>query len=167
MPDSTAPPALPTPCSIEIFRRSIPGDMTIVYYVRELPTADVPDPDPLDIIAWDHEFQIYVVITMPDPVRRHLCGSLCVDVDVDTCGPSPDLKFPEEDVPLDPCGDGVYAITFPLAANTFKPKPEDDPNRCGRVYRVCVTVGSHDQCGGPGLIWGHCDTFELTVHPPV
>lgn len=41
------------------------------------------------------------------------------------------------------------------------------PNRCGRVYRLCVTVGSHDPCGGPGLIWGHCDSVEIAVHPPV
>ena len=157
---------MPRPCSVEIFRRSIPGNMTVSYWVRELPTADVPDPNPLDIIAWDQEYQIYVVITIPDPVRRHLCGRLCVDIDVDTCGPSRDLGFPEKEVELDPCGNGVYTILFPLPAGTFAP-PTTDPNRCGRVYRICVTVGSHDLCGGPGLIWGHCDSVEIAVHPPV
>ena len=60
-----------------------------------------------------------MIITMPDPVRRHLCGKLCVDIDVDTCGPAPDLQFPEKEVQLNPCGDGVYPIVFPLPAGTF------------------------------------------------
>jgi hypothetical protein len=154
---------MPKPCSVEIFRRSIPGNMTITYYVRELPSAEVPNPNPLDIIAWDQEYQVVVKIEMPDPVRRHLCGSLCVDIDVDTCGPAPDLQFPEKKIDLNPCGDGVYVVVFSLPANTFR----DDSNRCGRVYRLCVTVGSHDICGGPGLIWGHCDSVEIAVHPPV
>ena len=163
--DLTAVPGLPTPCSVEIFRRSIPGNITISYYVRELPTADIPNPNPLDIIAWDQEYQIIVIITVPDPVRRHLCGKLCVDIDVDTCGPAPDLEFPEKEVQLNPCGNGVYTIVFPLPPGTFT----DARNRCGRVYRICVTVGSHDLCDppGPGLIWGHCDSVEIAVHPPV
>lgn len=155
----------PGHCSVEIFRRSIPGNIEIDYYVRELPTADVPNPDPLDIIAWDQEYQIVVTIEMPDPVRRHLCGTLCVDVDVDTCGPAPDKQFDEEQVPLDPCGNGVYVVVFKLEPNTFK----DESNRCGRVYRICITIGSHDLCTppGPGLIWAHCDSLEIAVHPPV
>lgn len=165
MLDQTAVPADRTPCSVEVFRRNIPGDILIWYYVRELPNPDVPYPDPLDIIAWDQEYQVIVVVRMPDRVRRHLCGTLCVDIDVDTCGPAPDLQFPEKEVRLDPCGRGLYEIVFPLPPNTFA----DPENRCGRVYRLCVTVGSHDLCDppGPGLIWGHCDSVEIAVHPPV
>ncbi len=151
------------PCSVEVFRRSIPGRISIWSYVTEVPNADVPDPDPLDIIAWDQDYVIHVKIEMPDPVRRHLCGTLCVDVDVDTCGPAPDKQFPEKEVPLNPCGDGLYYVDFPLPAGTFT----DDSNRCGRVYRICITVGSHDPCGKPGLIWAHCDSVEIAVHPPV
>ena len=106
---------------------------------------------------------IHVIVEVPDPVRRHLCGKLCVDIDVNTCGPAPDIQFPEKEVNLNPCGDGIYPIDFPLPAGTFA----DTSNRCGRVYRICVTVGSHDICGGPGLIWGHCDSVEIAVHPPV
>ena len=51
MPDQTAVPADRTPCSVEVFRRNIPGDILIWYYVRELPTATSPYPDPLDIIS--------------------------------------------------------------------------------------------------------------------
>jgi hypothetical protein len=155
------------PCSVEIFKRGIPGDVKIYYWVAEQrPTPDKPYPDPVDIISWDETYYVIVYIVIADAVRRHLCGSLCVDIDVDTCGPAPDLQFDEKDVPLDPCGDGKYQIFFELPPNTFKP-PDNYPGRCGRVYRLCVTVGSHDACGGPGLIWGHCDSVEIAVHPPV
>jgi len=164
----TAELASRTPaCSVEIFRRGVPGDVRIWYWVAEShPTADVPYPDPVDIISWDETYYVVVYITLSDAVRRHLCGTLCVDIDVDTCGPAPDLQFPEQDVELNPCGSGFYVVWFRLPAGTFRPPP-GYPNRCGRVYRLCVTVGSHDPCGGPGLIWGHCDSVEIAVHPPV
>jgi len=82
---------------------------------------------------------------------------------VDTCGPAPDLQFDEKTIELDPCGDGRYRVYFELPAGTFT---QDRP-RCGRVYRICVTVGSHDLCRRPGLIWAHCDSLEIAVHPPV
>jgi hypothetical protein len=155
------------PCSVEIYRRGIPGDVKIYYWVSELQsTDDKPYPDPVDIISWDETYYVNVKIVIGDAVRRHLCGALCVDIDVDTCGPAPDLQFDEQDVQLDPCGSGIYTIVFELPPNTFQP-PDGYPARCGRVYRLCVTVGSHDACGGPGLIWGHCDSVEIAVHPPV
>jgi len=166
---TTVAPTYPTPCSIEIFRRSVPGNVVINYYVSESrPTPDTPYPDPVDIIAWDEAYYIVVVITLEDPVRRLFCGYLCVDVDVDTCGPAPDLQFPEKSVLLDPCGTGTYPVYFELPANTFAP-PVGYPNRCGRIYRICITVGSFDLCTppNPGLIWGHCDSVEIAVHPPV
>ena len=155
------------PCSVEIFRRGIPGDVKIWYNVAESrPTPDVPYPDPVEIIAWDQTYYVNVHVRLKGDVRRHLCGKLCVDIDVDTCGRAPDLEFEEEEVELDPCGDGNYVIVFELPPYTFQP-PEDHPARCGRVYRLCVTVGSQDACGKPGLIWGHCDSIEIAVHPPV
>jgi hypothetical protein len=160
----------PGHCSVEIYRRSVPGRVFIDYWVTATrPTNDNPRPDPIDIIAWDETYYVVVCINLEDPVRRLLCGTLCVDIDVDTCGPAPDLQFPEQDVPLDPCSeDGTYCIWFELPAGTFAPPP-DYPNRCGRIYRICITVGSHDLCDppNPGLIWGHCDSLEIAVHPPV
>lgn len=158
---------MPEACSVEVFRRQIPGNVRIWYWVAESrPTNDTPYPDPVDIISWDQTYYVIVYIVLPDPVRRHLCGRLCVDIDVDTCGPAPDLQFPEESVDIQPAGNGVYWVVFTLPPDTFKP-PADYPNRCGRVYTLCVTVGSEDPQGGPGLIWGHCDSVEIAVHPPV
>ncbi len=155
------------PCTVEIFRRDVPGDVRIWHWVTEThPSGDIPYPDPVSIIGWDQGYYVVVYIHLRDAVRRHLCGSLCVDIDIDTCGPSPDMQFPEQRVELEPCGSGWYTVVFELPPNTFRPPPEY-PNRCGRIYRVCVTVGSHDECGHPGLIWAHCDTFDLAVHPPV
>ena len=154
---------MPEPCTVEIFRRGIPGDVKIYYWLAEThPTDDVPYPDPIDIIGEDETLYVIVYVVLESAVRRHLCGTLCVDVDIDTCGPAPDKEFPEQDVDLDPCGDGIYFIYFELPPGTFVPT-----TRCGRVYRICVTVGSHDPCGGPGLIWGHCDSVEIAVHPPI
>jgi hypothetical protein len=154
----------PGHCSVEVFRRNLPGTILIDYWVAESrPTRDSPYPDPVDIISWDQAYYVIVRITLEDLVRRHFCGSLCVDIDVDTCGPAPDIQFPEETVELDPCGTGQYVVVFELPRGTFT---QDRP-RCGRVYRICVTVGSHDLCGHPGLIWGHCDSLEIAVHPPV
>ena len=158
--------AYPGHCSVEIFRRRLPGNVVIDYWVAETrPTDDFPYPDPVDIISWDQTYFVVVDITLEDPVRRHFCGSLCVDIDVDTCGPAPDLQFDEQTVLLDPCGDGKYRVYFELPPGTFT---QDRP-RCGRVYRICVTIGSHDLCvpPNPGLIWGHCDSLEIAVHPPV
>ncbi len=69
-------------------------------------------------------------------------------------------------MPLDPCGHGWYCVVFELPAGTFVP-PANYPARCGRVYRLCITVGSRDACGNPGLIWGTCPSIEIAVHPPV
>jgi hypothetical protein len=160
-------PRLREPCTVEIFQRAIPGDVRIWYYVSEQrPTADAPYPDPVSIISWDQTYFVIVHIRLGDAVRRHLCGKLCVDIDVDTCGPAPDLQFPERDIDLDPCGRGSYVVEFELPPNTFAP-PENYPARCGRVYRICVTVGSKDACGNPGLIWGVCEAVDIAVHPPV
>lgn len=162
-------PGSPEPCSVEVYRRNAPGDVRIWYWVSEKePTDDEPYPDPVNIIGWDQTLYVVIYVHLPDAVRRHFCGTLCVDLDIDTCGPSPDKQFPEKEIELDPCGSGWYRIVFPLEPGTFRPPP-DYPARCGRVYRVCVTIGSHDLCDppGPGLIWGHCDSFELAVHPPV
>jgi hypothetical protein len=160
-------PRLPEPCTVEIFRRAIPGDVRIWYWVAEArPTADVPYPDPVDIISWDQTYFVIVYVQLGAPVRRHLCGKLCVDIDIDTCGPAPDREFPEQDVDLDPCGRGSYYVVFELPPGTFEP-PADHPARCGRVYRICVTVGSKDACGNPGLIWGVCEAVDIAVHPPV
>jgi hypothetical protein len=164
------PPGIAEPCSVEVLHRTIPGDdIKITYWVSEdRPTDDKPYPDARDIISWDKPYYVNVIIEIPDPVRRHLCATLCVDVDADTCGPAPDLQFEEQRVRLDPCGNGEYVIVFELPAGTFEP-PGDYPNRCGRVYTLCVTVGSEDLCDPPrpGLIWGHCDNVEIAVHPPV
>ena len=116
--------------------------MKIWYWVAEShPTADVPYPDPVDIISWDETYYVIVYITLSDAVRRHLCGKLCVDIDVDTCGPAPDLQFPEQDVHLDPCGNGVYYVQFTLPAGTFAP-PRDTP---------AVAAGCTD-CASPSVL---------------
>ena len=134
----------PGHCTVEIFHRTVPGNATIDYWVTATrPTNDVPDPDPLDIIAWDETYYVVVDITLEDLVRRHFCGELCVDIDVDTCGPAPDLQFDEKSVNLDPCGSGKYRVYFELPPNTFAP-PANYPNRCGRIYRICVTIGNAD-----------------------
>src|SRR5262245_13106843 len=68
-------------CSVEIFRRGVPGNVNIWYWVAEVhPTADIPYPDPVDIISWDETYYVIVYITLDDAVRRHLCGKLCVDI---------------------------------------------------------------------------------------
>jgi len=166
MPNQLPTAEYPGHCSVEIFRRNVPGNVLIDYWVAEThPTPDIPDPDPVDIIDWNQTYYVIVDITLQDAVRRHFCGTLCVDIDVDTCGPAPDLQFPEQEVLLDPCGNGRYRVYFELPRGTFT---QDRP-RCGRVYRICVTIGSHDLCTppNPGLIWGHCDSLEIAVHPPV
>lgn len=161
VPDSS------TPCTIELFPQTVPGKIAISYYVSETkPTDAQPYPDPTNIISWDQTVYVIVDIDLLDQVRRFLCGRLCIDVDVDTCGPAPDKQFAEKYVDLVPEGPGHYTLWIELPAGTFKP-PDDYPARCGRVYRVCVTVGSSDLAGNPGLIWGTCADFELAVHDPV
>ena len=161
-----SPPTTATPCTIEVFNRSVPGQVKIWYWVSETDvTTDQPNPDPVSIIAWDQPFNVHYKIQLTDALRRHFCGKLCVDVDIDTCGPSPDYEFDELEFVLDPCGSGIYEGKFVIPANTLKPK--EGKARCGRVYRLCITVGSHDACGKPGLIWGHCDEVTIAVHPPV
>jgi len=167
MPDTLPTQVNPAKCSMEVYRRNVPRTVDVSYHVRELPTADVPNPDPLDVIAWNQEYQVVVDITLADAVRRHFCARLCVDLDVDTCGPSPDLEFPEEYIDISPTdADGKYQVVFRLRPDTFKPD-ERYQQRCGRVYRLCITVGSTDLNGNPGLLWAHCAALDIMVHPPV
>ena len=159
-------PATPTPCLIEVFNRSIPGVVKLSYWVSATKiTPDSPNPDPLSIIAWDQPFFVHAKVEFEGAVRHHLCGKICLDLDIDTCGPAPDYEFPEVLIDLDPCGTGVYVGTIEIKPNTLKPK--DDGGKCGRMYRLCLTIGSRDACGNPGLIWGHCDEVSIVVHPPV
>ncbi len=150
-------------CSMAIYKRSLPGTVDIRYWVSESKEIEEPEPNAIDIITSNQTYYVHVDVELPSPERKQYCGSLCVDVDVDTCGPAPDREFDHLTLPLDPCGDGTYHFCFPLPPGTW-----DDagfPNRCGRVYRICVTVGSLNACGEPGLIWGHCDSLEIAVHP--
>lgn len=152
-------------CTVEQYQHVSGLVVDIDYWVAQsAPTPDVPSPDPLDVFPWDQDVWVIADVTLSGPGVAHFCGSLCIDVDVDTCGPAADMQFEEQSVEID--GSGFHRVAINLPAGTFAP-PADFPARCGRVYRICVTVGSLDQKGRPGLIWAHCDSLEIAVHPPV
>ena len=149
--------AYPGHCSVEIFRRRLPGNVVIDYWVAETrPTPDFPYPDPVDIISWDQTYFVVVDITLEDPVRRHFCGSLCVDIDVDTCGPAPDLQFDEQTVLLDPCGDGKYRVVLRAASRHVHPGPAP--------LRSRVPDLRHDRLPRsvcPAQAWAHLGPLRL------
>jgi hypothetical protein len=111
---------------------------------------------PTDIISDQQRFRIRVKWCVHGELRRHLCGTWCVSVAYESCGPAEEGQVIKR-IPFDPClpDDRCYELDFDFEPGTLA------PGDCGTVYCFCVTLSSEtttcpDGQRYAGLIFGFC-----------
>jgi hypothetical protein len=120
---------------------------------------------PTNIISVNQEILVKVKWCVLGDLRRHLCGTWCVKVAWESCGPGPEEQSPPRHVDFDPClpDNKCYETEFRFPPGTL---PAGD---CGTVYTLCVTLSSERVCNGTkyaGLIFGFCDDVaRIMVRP--
>jgi hypothetical protein len=120
---------------------------------------------PTDIISANQELLVKVRWCVQGDLRRHLCGTWCVNVAWESCGPGPEEQASQR-VPFDPClpDDRCYEAEFRFPPGTLP------PGDCGTIYCLCVTLSSEVTCPDgtryAGLIFGFCrDVCCVMVRP--
>lgn len=120
--------------------------------------------NPTDVITDKQRFRVRVRWCLLGDLRRHLCGSFCVCVAWESCGPAVEGQWCQE-IPLNPCDDdGCYELDFDFAPGQL---PAGD---CGTIYCLCVTISSRQICPDGtkyvGLMHGFCkDVCCIMVRP--
>ena len=105
---------------------------------------------PQEHITIDKDWYVDVEWFLHGHLTRHLCGSFCVAVHLESIGEGEEYSFGPEEIKMDPCGDGHYRHRFKVPAGAVK------AGACGRLYIVAVTLTSKDACGDPGHIRAFC-----------
>jgi hypothetical protein len=104
--------------------------------------------DPNTIISTNQEWVVKVDWFIEGPLVRHMCGSWCLSVQLESVGLGNDYNLPEGgriEIPMNPC-DGEYSYEIRVPAGTI------DPEDCGTLYLLAVTLTSKDPCDRPGHI---------------
>jgi hypothetical protein len=123
-----------------------------------------PELPPTDIISANQELIVKVKWCVQGDLRRHLCGTWCVCVSWESCGPALEGQWCQR-VPFQPClpDNKCYEAIF-----RFEPG-QISPGECGTIYCLCVTLSSEVDCDGTkyaGLIFGFCkDVACIMVRP--
>ncbi len=116
--------------------------------------------DPTTIIRVDESWHVDIEWTLKGHIRRHLCGEWCVTVHLESVGPGNEYTLPNPAVhfPIDPCNDGNYKYTIKVPAGTIQ--PED----CGTLFLLAVTLTSLDGCKKSGHIAAYCKGPDLMFY---
>ena len=162
MPDQTV--ASPDDCAFQIepFLAQLTGSMSIQ-------VLDLDNQQPTTVVDCDTGASVKVHWDIEGHLKKHLCGKWCVCVHLESLGPGPELsvKNPCESIDWEPCNEGgwnyevviPHDITTPQDNNTNGVDDKDelcDPNQCGLLYQIGVTLTSKNGCGGPGHIAAYC-----------
>ena len=119
---------------------------------------------PTTIIGTDQDWYVEVDFELFGHLIRHLCGSWCICVYLESIGPGPEIRIPNDckTGKLDPCGDGKYKVKVEVPAGHV---PADS---CGALYILGVTLTTLDACGKPGHIAAYCKGPNLMFYeqPP-
>jgi hypothetical protein len=147
-------------CSVEI----VPAPGLTATLEASCHEGDPAQP-PTDIIGANQPLIVRVKWCVQGDLRRHLCGTWCVNVAWESCGPAPERQESQR-VEFDPClpDDKCYEAVFRFPPGTF------DPGDCGTIYCLCVTLSSERTCPDgtkyAGLIFGFCrDVCCIMVRP--
>jgi hypothetical protein len=120
--------------------------------------------DPVTVISDKQTLRVKVKWCLLGDLRRHLCGSFCVAVQWESCGPAVEGEWVKQ-INLDPCDDdGCYELDFDFGPGVLK------PGECGTVYCLCVTISSRQICPDGtkyvGLMHGFCkDVCCVMIRP--
>jgi hypothetical protein len=122
-----------------------------------------PALQPTDIITDRQSFRVRVKWCVIGELRRHLCGTWCIQIAWESCGSGPEGEW-HRDIDFDGCDeDGCYQLDFDF------PPGRLPAGECGTVYCLCVTLSSKRVCGERkyvGLIHGFCkDVCCIMVRP--
>jgi hypothetical protein len=124
-----------------------------------------PELPPTDIISTNQELIVKVKWCVLGDLRRHLCGTWCVCVSWESCGPALEGQWCQR-LPFDPClpDDKCYEAIFRFEPGRLS------AGDCGTIYCLCVTLSSEADCPDgtryPGLIFGFCkDVACVMVRP--
>lgn len=115
---------------------------------------------PTTIIQVDQAWYVEVEWSLKGHMRRHLCGQWCVMVHLESVGKGNEYSLPEscEYFPIDPCNDGTYKKRINIPAGLIQPQD------CGTLYLLAVTLGSLDACGRKGHIAAYCKGPSLMFY---
>lgn len=120
--------------------------------------------DPTTIISTNQDWRVKVDWYIKGHLVRHMCGSWCLNVVLESIGPGTEYSLPKGgvEIPMDPCGNGEYSETIRIPAGTI------DPNDCGTLYVLAVTLTSKDPCEKPGHIAAYAKGPNLMFYdgPP-
>jgi hypothetical protein len=116
---------------------------------------------PQEHIDISNDWWVDVEWVLKGHLTRHLCGSFCIGVHLESIGTGQEYSLGPHEVKMDPCGKGYYRYRFKVPAGTIS---ADD---CGKLYIVAVTLTSLDYCGGHGHINAFCkEGCVMFVNPP-
>lgn len=115
---------------------------------------------PQEIITTDNNWTIDVEWFLHGHLTRHLCGTFCIGVHLESVGEGPEKSLGTFEVPMEPCGNGHYRYEVKVPAGTV---PSAD---CGRLYIVAITLTSKDACGKPGHINAFCKEGCVMIAEP-
>ena len=118
---------------------------------------------PQEHIDVSNDWWVDVEWCLEGHLRHHLCGSFCIGVHLESIGKGKDYSFHEDDIEMEPCGNGYYRFPFRIPAGEIR------TSDCGRLYLVAVTLTSKNPCGGQGHINAYvkegCVMFHLPPSP--
>lgn len=116
---------------------------------------------PQQHIRIDRDWYVDVEWYLHGHLTRHLCGSFCIGVHLESIGAGEEFSLGPEAVVMEPCGDGHYRHRFKVNAGRVS------AGECGTLYEVAVTLTSKDSCGGAGHIAAFCkEGCVMFVEPP-
>ncbi len=142
-------------CPIEIspFVSELTGGLRATIY-------EEGQPGPQQIISIDNDWYVDVEWFLHGHLTRHLCGTFCIGVHLESIGEGAEPSFGPQEVEMDPCGNGHYRHQFRIPAGKVQ------ASDCGKVYIVAVTLTSKDACGKTGHIAAFCRKGSLMFTNP-
>ena len=86
---------------------------------------------------------------------RHFCGKWRLQIHLESIGEGGEYSSECICIPMDPCNRGTCCNPY---SHTFELTPEIvEPQECGTVYLLAVTLSTLDVCGDTGHIWGYIE----------
>jgi hypothetical protein len=120
---------------------------------------------PTGFMNSNQELQVTVTVELEGNILNYLCETrMCVCLAFEACGCAPVERDLYKCIVLtdgqSPCRTHRWEFVIDVPPGTF------NPGRCGREYKLCITLGSQDCCGKVGFVYGSCDAYKITVVPP-
>lgn len=161
MTADTADAAVERKCKLEVRPEiwDLSGEMYATFSVEGSP------PMPTGFMNSNQTLQVVVTVELQGNILNYLCDTcMCVCLAFEACGCAPVERDLYKCIKLigdqSPCHTHRWVFVIDVPPGTF------NPGRCGREYKLCITLGSKDCCEKVGFVYGSCDAYKITVVPP-